>query len=73
MNKTPKALDIKVFVPAKDFKLSLDFYQKLGWTKNWQHEEGLAELEMAGVRFYLQNFYQKNWADNFMLYIPVGK
>ena len=40
--------DIKVFVPAKDFKLSLSFYQELGWKTVGLHEK-LAELELGGV------------------------
>ena len=67
--KTP-IKDLKVFVPAKDFKESLDFYQKLGWQLNWQNNE-IAELENGGTRFFLQNAYLKQWAENFMMYIDV--
>lgn len=69
---TPKALDVKVFVPAKDFQLSLQFYTTLGWQLNWEHDGGLAELELGDSRFFLQNYYAKDWAENFMLYIPVA-
>ncbi len=65
------AKDVKVFVPSRDFHLSLSFYEKLGWKKNWVHEESLAEMELGGVRFYLQNYYHREWASNFMLYIDV--
>lgn len=68
---TPKALDVKVFVPAKNFQRSLEFYTQLGWQVNWNHDGGLAELELANCRFFLQNFYNKHWAENFMLYVPV--
>lgn len=67
----PKALDVKVFVPAKDFQRSLEFYAQLGWQVNWEHDGGLAELELASSRFFLQNYYNKDWAENFMLYVPV--
>ena len=63
--------DLKVFVPAKDFKRSLDFYQKLGWQLNWLKENELAELENGNTRFFLQNYYQKAWANNFMMYIDI--
>ncbi len=63
--------DLKVFVPTKDFKISLDFYQKLGWTLNWEKDNALAELENGNIRFYLQNYYNKAWADNFMMYIDI--
>ncbi len=66
----PSAKDVKVFVPTKDFEHSLKFYQALGWTCNWR-EGGLAEIELANVRLYLQAFYAKDWAENFMIYVVV--
>lgn len=65
-------LDQKVFVPSKNFELSLSFYQALGWTLNWRHEGGLAELEFGNHRFFLQKYYQKDWAENFMIYLNVS-
>ena len=62
--------DVKVFVPAKDFKLSLSFYQELGWKTIGLHDK-LAELEIAGTRFFLQDYYNRGWANNFMFYINV--
>ncbi|MFK7921986.1 MAG: VOC family protein [Bacteroidia bacterium] len=62
--------DLKVFVPAKDYKLSLAFYQALGWQLNADHG-GLAEMELGGQRFFLQDYYKKAWAHNFMFYINV--
>ncbi len=66
----PAAQDVKVFVPMRDFEHSLRFYEALGWKRNWQ-EEGLAEIELAQTRLYLQNFYAQEWAENFMIYIVV--
>lgn len=37
---------------------------------NWRHE-GLAEIELADARLYLQKFYAKEWAENFMIYVDV--
>ena len=70
MDKQLVVTDIKVFVPAKDFKLSLSFYQELGW-KTIGLFDGLAELELGGIRFFLQDYYKKGWANNFMFYINV--
>jgi predicted lactoylglutathione lyase len=67
----PAASDVKVFVPAKNFRESLKFYTSLGWQQNWQ-DENLAELELSGCRFYLQNYYNQKWADNFMMHITVS-
>ena len=68
----PTAKDVKVFVPAKDFAVSLEFYKQLGWQENFVADDGgIAELELAGQRFYLQNYYNKVWASNFMLHLTV--
>ena len=68
----PSARDIKIFVPAKDFSQSMLFYEAMGWTVNWRAEDDtLAELELAGNRVYLQNYYNEDWANNFMVHITV--
>lgn len=67
----PTVRDIKVFVPTQEFDLSLRFYKRLGWKCNWRDESGLAEIELANVRLYLQNYYVKEWAENFMIYLDV--
>ena len=68
----PSARDIKVFVPAKDFSRSMQFYGAMGWKVNWRAEDDtLAELELAGNRVYLQNYYNEDWANNFMMHITV--
>lgn len=56
----PTASDVKVFVPSKEFDVSLNFYLALGWTCNWQDESGLAEIELGESRLYLQNLYAKD-------------
>ena len=63
--------DVRVFVPAKDFLVSEVFYIALGWRITWSDEK-LAVLEIADQRFYLQNYYVKDWADNFMLHVSVN-
>jgi len=70
MNKQLAITDVKVFVPTKDFKLSLSFYQELGWKTIGLHDK-LAELELGGIRFFLQDYYNRGWANNFMFYINV--
>jgi hypothetical protein len=70
---SPQASDVKIFVPAMNFRESLEFYTSLGWKQNWKDEDdGLAELELAACRFYLQNYYHKDWANNFMMHIAVN-
>jgi catechol 2,3-dioxygenase-like lactoylglutathione lyase family enzyme len=66
----PAANDLKVFAPAKDFALSKRFYAALGFHMNWE-EGDLAELEIGGVRFLLQNLYEPAWAGHFMFHVRV--
>ena len=57
---TPIASDVKVFVPAINFRQSLEFYKAMGWNINWRaDDDSLAELELADCRFYLQNYYNE--------------
>ncbi len=63
--------DVRVFVPARDFQRSKAFYNALGWTTVWTDDEGLAILELGGHRFMLQNYYVRDWAENFMITVVV--
>jgi len=63
-------LDLKCFVPAKDFALSRQFYRDLGFTENWVNDQ-VAEFELGGFRFLLQNFYVEEHAGNFMMQLMV--
>ena len=62
--------NIKTFIGSKSFDESRDFYVALGWKLNFDSGD-LAELELGSSRFYLQNFYQRNWCENSMLHITV--
>jgi uncharacterized glyoxalase superfamily protein PhnB len=66
----PVATDLKAFVPAKDFALSKRFYAALGFHPNWE-EGDLAEFELFGHRFLLQNLYHPIWAGHFVLWVRV--
>jgi uncharacterized glyoxalase superfamily protein PhnB len=66
----PVATDLKVFVPAKDFALSKRFYAALGFHLNWA-EGDLAEFEIFGSRFLLQNLHHPIWAGHFVLWVRV--
>lgn len=62
--------DLKPYVPALDFERSKRFYAALGFsmTPGWG---GTADFEMNGYRFRLQDYYVKDWADNFMMVMGV--
>jgi predicted enzyme related to lactoylglutathione lyase len=67
---SPTIQDLKVYVPAKDFELSKRFYAAMGFSmsEGWG---GTADFELGGNRFRLQNYYVKDWAENFMMVMRV--
>ena len=64
------AYDVRVVVPCKDFAVSKEFYVALGWRLSWTSDK-LAMLHLTGHRIYLQNYFVKDWAENFVLYVVV--
>jgi uncharacterized glyoxalase superfamily protein PhnB len=64
------AVEIKAFVPARDFGLSKRFYQDLGFTVAWSDDD-LAYVRHGEASFLLQNFYEEQHASNFMMHLLV--
>lgn len=62
--------DVRPFVGAKDFDGSRDFYLAIGWRITYDSDD-LRVLELAGHRFYLQRYYNKEWCNNTMLHVSV--
>jgi hypothetical protein len=65
-----KAIDLRVMMPARNFALSKAFYEAIGCIVI-DVSTHLALVELAERRFYLQNYYVKEWAENFVLYVVV--
>lgn len=65
-----ESVEIKTFVPAKDYELSKRFYQDLGFSMNSDGDD-LAYFCHNNCSFLLQNFYVKEYADNFMMHMLV--
>jgi catechol 2,3-dioxygenase-like lactoylglutathione lyase family enzyme len=63
-------VEIKAFVPSKDFALSKRFYQDFGFNLGWSSDQ-LAYLHHGSSSFLLQNFYMREHADNFMMHLLV--
>lgn len=63
-------LDLKPFVPAKDFAVARRFYADLGFTENWLDDK-VAELQIGSYRFLLQDYYVQQFAENFMMHLMV--
>ena len=57
------------FLPAKSFNLSKRFYEALGFEKVLDGDVAIFNAGSSG--FILQNYYQKEWAENFMMQLMV--
>lgn len=70
MNAIPTGTErMRPFVPARDFDLSKQFYETLGFEKVLDGEVAIFNAGSGG--FILQRFYQKDWAENSMVQLMV--
>lgn len=67
---TLKTIEIKAFVPARDFRLSQQFYQDIGFEKR-SEGGGVAYFCFEHCAFLLQDFYVQPYAENFMMHLLV--
>ncbi|NII55622.1 VOC family protein [Luteibacter sp. SG786] len=67
---TLETVEIKAFVPAKDFELSKAFYTDLGFEVAFS-DDSLAYIKAGDCAFLLQRFYVKEHAENFMMHMLV--
>lgn len=63
-------IEVKAFVPARDFDLSKQFYQDIGFDLAWSSDD-LAYFCHGDSSFLLQKFYVREHADNFMMHLLV--
>lgn len=59
----------RLFLPSKDFVVSKNFYERVGFKKLLDSD--MAIFEMGAGSFILQNYYQKDWAENCMMQLMV--
>lgn len=65
-----ETIEIKAFVPARDFERSLQFYRDLGFHVPWQSDD-MAYLHAGHCSFLLQRFHVKEHSENFMMHMLV--
>ena len=65
-----RTVEIKAFVPARDFALSKRFYQDLGFAMA-SDSDGIAYFHHGHSSFLLQDFYNEALASNFMMHLLV--
>ena len=63
-------VEAKAFVPSRDFALSKRFYQDLGFDLVWSSED-LAYFRHGKSSFLLQNYYNAQHSDGFMMHLLV--
>jgi catechol 2,3-dioxygenase-like lactoylglutathione lyase family enzyme len=64
------AVEIKAFVPSRDFAASKAFYLALGFEIPWSDGD-LACVRYGDTAFLLQNFYEPEHARNFQMHLLV--
>jgi catechol 2,3-dioxygenase-like lactoylglutathione lyase family enzyme len=65
-----RAVEIKAFVPARDFDRSKQFYADLGFEIPWSSED-LAYVRYGDTSFLLQRFSVKEHSENFQMHLLV--
>jgi len=65
-------LSIQPFVPSgENFEASKQFFRELGFTIRWDAGDYIG-FEKDGCKFILQNYANKDFAENFMLTVNVS-
>lgn len=70
MKQAPTGTEVmRPFLPSKDFDASKRFYEMLGFVKEFDGE--VAIFSIGSTSFILQQYFQKEWAENFMMQLMV--
>tara|TARA_R110002126_G_scaffold33382_1_gene104421 strand:+ start:6580 stop:6924 length:345 start_codon:yes stop_codon:yes gene_type:complete len=64
-------VDIKAFVPSKDYEISKSFYSEIGFKSAFVSED-LTLFQNGECLFFLQRFFNEDLANNFMLQVCVS-
>ncbi len=65
-----KATSIRPFIGAKNFTISREFYQALGFEETVL-AHNLSVFKKDNTAFYLQDAYVQDWVDNTMVFMEV--
>lgn len=65
-----KVDDISVFIPSKNYQVSQAFYQALGFKMDYVNDD-LSLFQSGTCKFFLQRFYNQEFANNLMLQLSV--
>jgi hypothetical protein len=67
----PGIRSFRAFLPAREFKTSLRFYEVIGF-EAFRLGDTLAELSLGARAFLLQGCYVKEWAENMVMHVLVN-
>ncbi len=65
-----RGAEVRAFVPSKDFAQSQQFYSDIGFVQEFAHGD-IAGYRLGQTAFLLQDFYQPQHANNFMMHLTV--
>jgi catechol 2,3-dioxygenase-like lactoylglutathione lyase family enzyme len=65
-----KAKSLRPFIGAKDFEVSRNFYRELGFEETVL-TPNMSVFKTGDLAFYLQDYYQRDWIENTMLFLEV--
>jgi hypothetical protein len=65
-----RVVEIKAFVPARNFELSKQFYKDIGFSMA-SDGGGIAYFHAGNASFLLQDFYAEAFAANFAMHLLV--
>ncbi len=69
LSRTVRAM--RSMVPAKEFDISKRFYIELGFQPR-PLTDRLVEMQLGVFSFILQDYYVREWADNFVVHVTVS-
>ena len=69
LSRTVSAM--RPMLPARDFDVSTRFYVELGFQLR-PLADRLVEMQLGAISFILQDYYVREWADNFAVHVTVS-
>ena len=65
-----KIKSIRPFIGSKNFEISRSFYRDLGFEETVLDSK-MSVFKTGEIAFYLQDYYDKNWIENTMIFLEV--
>ncbi|QYR19370.1 hypothetical protein KZ483_15680 [Paenibacillus sp. sptzw28] len=66
-----KAIKLRPFIPSgEDYSLAQSFFEELGFKKLYS-DNGVSIFQMGELEFFLQNFHNQEFQNNFMIDLLV--